>query len=107
MVGINADSAVNKPGRPIQPDVERAELVAALDPVDYAVIFAEPTAERLVRELRPDVYVKGADYSEQDLPEAAAAREVGARVVFVPLVPNRSTSALARALRQAGSSCAS
>jgi bifunctional ADP-heptose synthase (sugar kinase/adenylyltransferase) len=63
------------------------------------VIFDEPTAERLLQRIRPDVYVKGADYSEQTLPEAKTAREVGARLVFMPLTPDRSSSRLLRALR--------
>jgi rfaE bifunctional protein nucleotidyltransferase chain/domain len=100
IVGVNADGAVGKPGRPLVPHSERAELVAALDPVDYVVIFAEPTADALLRALRPHVYVKGADYSEATLPEAATAREVGAELVFVPLVPGRSTSALLERLRE-------
>ncbi|HEX8966277.1 MAG TPA: adenylyltransferase/cytidyltransferase family protein [Chloroflexota bacterium] len=99
VVGVNADSAVAKPGRPLVPDVERAELVASLEPVDYVVIFAESTADALLRELRPDVYVKGADYSEASLPEAATVRQLGARLEFVPLVPDHSTSRLARARR--------
>lgn len=98
VVGVNADTAVHKPGRPLVPDVERAELVAALEPVDFVVIFADDTADALLRAIHPDVYVKGADYSEDTLPEAATAREVGARVEFIPLVPNRSSTALARAL---------
>jgi rfaE bifunctional protein nucleotidyltransferase chain/domain len=98
VVGLNADSAVRKPGRPLVPDVERAELVAALEPVDYVVIFAESTADALLRALRPSVYAKGADYSAETLPEAATAREVGARLAFIPLVPGRSTTELARAL---------
>ena len=100
VVGVNADASVRalKPGRPLVPESERAELVAALSPVDYAVIFADPTADSLLRAVRPDVYVKGGDYTEASLPEAATAREVGAQLVFVPLVPNRSSSALARLL---------
>jgi rfaE bifunctional protein nucleotidyltransferase chain/domain len=94
VVGVNADRAVRKPGRPLVPDVERAELVAALEPVDHVVIFAEPTADELLRAVRPDVYAKGADYSEATLPEAETAREVGAQLAFIPLVPGRSTSAL-------------
>src|SRR5438445_4488174 len=74
VVGVNADSAVHKPGRPFVPDLERAELVAALEPVDYVVIFDAPTADGLLRALRPAVYVKGADYSAETLPEASAAR---------------------------------
>jgi rfaE bifunctional protein nucleotidyltransferase chain/domain len=100
VVGVNADASVQalKPGRPLVPERERAELVAALSPVDYAVIFDQPTADGLLRAIRPDTYVKGGDYTEATLPEAATAREVGARLVFVPLVPNRSSSALVRAL---------
>jgi rfaE bifunctional protein nucleotidyltransferase chain/domain len=99
VVGVNADSAVHKPGRPLMPEAERAELVAALEPVDYVVLFAEPTADALLRAVKPDVYVKGADYAESTLPEADTARDIGAQLLFVELVANRSTSALARALR--------
>ena len=100
VVGINADSAVHKPGRPIVPDTERAELLAALEPVDFVVIFAEDTADQLLREVRPHVYVKGADYSEATLPESATAREVGARLEFVPFVMDRSTTQLLLKLRE-------
>ena len=94
VVGINADAAVDKPGRPLVTDAERAELVAALDPVDFVTIFDQLTADALLRAVRPDVYVKGADYTSETLPEAATAREVGARLVFVPLVAERSSSRL-------------
>lgn len=94
VVGVNADGAVLKPGRPLVPDSERAELVAALAPVDFVVIFAEPTADQLLRGVRPDIYAKGADYSEATLPEAATATTLGAQLVFIPLVAGRSTTAL-------------
>jgi rfaE bifunctional protein nucleotidyltransferase chain/domain len=100
VVGVNADAAVRKPGRPLVADTERAELVAALEPVDHVVMFAEPTADGLLRAIRPDVYAKGADYTSATLPEAATAREVGASVEFIPLVPGRSTSRLARQLHE-------
>jgi len=99
VVGVNADAAVHKPGRPLVPEAERAELVAALEPVDYVVIFGESTADALLGAVRPDVYVKGADYSESTLPEAQTAHAIGAQLMFVELVHNRSTSALARAVR--------
>jgi rfaE bifunctional protein nucleotidyltransferase chain/domain len=99
VVGVNADSVVRKPGRPLVPDAERAELVAALDPVDYVVIFSEPTADALLRAVEPDVYAKGADYTEATLPEAATARAIGAQLAFIPLVAGRSTSALVAQLR--------
>jgi D-glycero-beta-D-manno-heptose 1-phosphate adenylyltransferase len=101
VVGITSDSSVslNKPGRPVVPEVERAELVAALEPVDYAVIFGEPTADGLLRALRPSVYVKGSDYTLETLPEANTARQLGVEIAFVPLIEGRSTSALIDALR--------
>jgi glycerol-3-phosphate cytidylyltransferase len=94
VVGVNADSTVGKPGRPLVPDVERAELVAALEPVDHVVIFHELTADRLLREVRPAVYAKGGDYSAATLPESDTARAVGAELKFIPLVAGHSTSAL-------------
>jgi rfaE bifunctional protein nucleotidyltransferase chain/domain len=102
VVGVNADAAVGKPGRPLVPEAERAELVAALEPVDYVVIFSEPTADSLLRAIRPDVYAKGADYSSTTLPEAPTAREVGARVEFIPLIPGRSTTSLLSRLTSSG-----
>src|SRR5690349_22032106 len=92
VVGINADAAVSKPGRPLVPDAERAELVAALEPVDYVVIFEQLTADQLIQAVRPSIYVKGGDYSEASLPEATTAREVGAEMVFLPLIPDHSSS---------------
>jgi rfaE bifunctional protein nucleotidyltransferase chain/domain len=94
VVGVNADTAVRKPGRPVVPEAERAELVAALEPVDYVVIFAEPTADSLLRAVAPHVYAKGADYTARTLPEASTARQIGARLVLIPLVAGHSTSAL-------------
>ena len=100
VVGINADTAVRKAGRPLVADLERAELVAALEPVDYVVLFDQATADELIRTLRPTIYAKGGDYSEVSLPEATTAREVGAEIVFLPLTPDRSSSRLIRMLEQ-------
>ena len=102
VVGVNDDAAVGKPGRPLVPQTERAELVGALEPVDYVVIFSTPTADSLLHALRPDVYVKGADYTESTLPEATTARHLGAAVVFIPLVEGRSTSGLVDRLSAEG-----
>ncbi len=96
VVGVNEDASVRqiKPGRPLVGQADRAELVAGLAPVDYAVLFSEPTADRLVEAIRPDVYVKGGDYTEETVPEGPTARSVGARIEILPLVPGRSTSEL-------------
>lgn len=97
VVGVNADAGVRRlkgSARPLQPEADRARVVAALRVVDRVVIFSEPTAERLIAELRPDIYVKGADYTLESLPERAAAEAAGARIVLVPLLSGRSTSGL-------------
>lgn len=99
VVGLNSDASVrlNKaPGRPILPETERAELLAALETVDYVVLFDEPTATQLVAAIRPDVYAKGGDYSIETLPEAETVLAYGGRVELVPLHEGRSTSGLIR-----------
>jgi rfaE bifunctional protein nucleotidyltransferase chain/domain len=104
VVGINADESVRRlkgPGRPILPLEQRAELLAALRAVDLVVAFSEDTPLELIRRLRPDVLVKGGDWS----PEQVVGREVveaaGGQVVIVPLVEGSSTTALVRRLRGA------
>ncbi|HEV2122196.1 MAG TPA: adenylyltransferase/cytidyltransferase family protein [Chloroflexota bacterium] len=114
VVGVNADSSVRQikgPDRPLVPEDERAEVLAALVPVDYVVIFREPTAERLVSLVRPHVYAKGADYAaarsedgpppidETRLPEATVVRRHGGQVALIPLAPGRSTTDLVRRIR--------
>jgi bifunctional ADP-heptose synthase (sugar kinase/adenylyltransferase) len=67
-------------------------LVSALEPVDYAIIFDHDDPSTLIRSLRPHVHVKGGDYTPEMLPEAGAAREVGARIEILSLVAGRSTT---------------
>ena len=96
-VGLNSDASAARlkgPARPLLPEGERALLLTALRSVDCVVIFEEDTAEALLRELRPHVYVKGGDYSLASLPEAAAAEAVGAEVRLLPVTAGRSTSAI-------------
>lgn len=101
-VGLNSDASTRRikgPQRPLVPQEERALVVAALECVDFVIVFDEDTAEALVVELRPDVYVKGGDYaSDADLPEAAVVRGYGGRVEILPLVAGRSTSAIIRSI---------
>jgi bifunctional ADP-heptose synthase (sugar kinase/adenylyltransferase) len=76
-------------------------LLAALEMVDHVVIFPEKRATRLVKELRPDIYAKGGDYTIEtlDQEEVAALREVGARIEILPLVPGKSTTQLIKATK--------
>ncbi len=99
IVAVNSDAstrALKGPSRPIVPEAERAELLAALRCVDLVTIFDDLTAEKILESLRPDVYVKGADYgpTARPLPEAEVARRIGARVELIALTPEHSTSAL-------------
>ena len=97
VVCVNSDASVRSykaPGRPIVRQAERAELIAGLACVDYVVIFDEPTAARLVEAIRPDVYVKGADYATKPLPERPIVEAYGGTVVLVPLEAGHSTTDL-------------
>jgi rfaE bifunctional protein nucleotidyltransferase chain/domain len=94
IVGLNSDAStrlLKGEKRPFVPQVKRAQLLAALQCVDYVIIFEERTAERLLATLKPEVYVKGGDWAIEDLPEAKAVAEYGGRVEILPQVPSRST----------------
>jgi rfaE bifunctional protein nucleotidyltransferase chain/domain len=105
VVGVNSDASVRRlkgSSRPIMPAAERAELVAALACVDYAVVFDEDTPETCIRLLRPAVHCKGADYAPphgKPLPEAPLVESYGGRVVFLPLGAGLSTTELLRRMR--------
>ncbi len=99
VVAVNSDESVKAlkgHSRPIIADVERAELLASLRSVDLVTIFDDLTAERLLEEIRPDVYVKGADYGPhgRPLPESEVAARIGTRVELIELTPGRSTSTI-------------
>jgi len=99
VVGINSDASVRGykgQGRPVVPQDERAEIVAALRAVDYVTIFEEPTATHLVEALQPDIYVKGGDYaaSGKPLPESEAVLSYGGEVRILPYVEGHSASEL-------------
>jgi phosphoheptose isomerase len=103
IVGVNGDASVraNKgPERPIYRCEERVALLAALELVDAILVFDDPTPERVLAELRPDVHVKGADYAPphgKPIPERAIVEGYGGRIAFLPMVPGRSsTETLAR-----------
>lgn len=97
VVMLNSDASVQRlkgPQRPILPEQDRAELLAGLGCVDYVVLFEEDTPEPLMEIIRPDFHAKGAQYNEDNLPEMATLRKIGAQVKFVPMVENRSTTSV-------------
>ncbi len=86
IVAINDDPSVETlkgRGRPILPAADRAEIVAALRGIDYVVIFNEPTVERLLMRLRPEVHCKGSDYTVDSVPERAVVQSYGGRTAIV------------------------
>jgi rfaE bifunctional protein nucleotidyltransferase chain/domain len=97
VVGVNSDRSVailKGPGRPLLPAQARAELVAALEPVDYVVIFDELNAEAMLSELRPHVHCKGPDYTAETVPEGALAKRLGIAVAIVGDPKDHSTRSL-------------
>ena len=106
VVGLNGDDSVRRlkgEGRPLVSEGDRAELLAALEPVDRVVLFHEDTPARIIGRLLPDVLVKGGDYAPEDVVGADAVRGAGGRVVIVPLKEGLSTRGLiARVLERYG-----
>jgi rfaE bifunctional protein nucleotidyltransferase chain/domain len=95
ILALNSDSSVRSikgPMRPIVPEAERAEVVAALDSVDYVTVFDELTPLELIEFLRPDVIVKGGDWAEKDIVGAEAVRKWGGRVAIMPEIEGASTT---------------
>ena len=95
IIGLNSDSSVRSlkgEGRPIKAAEERANILASLRFVDYITIFNEPTPENLIREIRPDILVKGDDYKIDEVVGREIVEGYGARVELVPIVKGLSTS---------------
>jgi rfaE bifunctional protein nucleotidyltransferase chain/domain len=97
IVAINSDrsvKAIKGPRRPVLPENDRAELIAAMEMVDYVVLFDEPDPYRLIAELNPDVLVKGGDWSAEKIIGADVVERNGGRVAVVPYLKGLSTSAI-------------
>ncbi|HEY4734916.1 MAG TPA: D-glycero-beta-D-manno-heptose 1-phosphate adenylyltransferase [Gemmatimonadaceae bacterium] len=103
VVGINSDESVRRlkgPTRPVRSDAERAYVLAALECVDLVVVFPEDTPLNLVKRLKPDVIVKGGDYTEETIVGSAEVKGWGGSVVVVPLTAGHSTTAIIRKLSE-------
>ena len=99
VVAVNSDESVRTlkgEGRPIMPEAERAEIVAALADVDAVTVFPEPDVRTIIREIRPDIQAKGTDYTAESVPERDAVAEYGGRVEIVGDSKNHSTSEIIR-----------
>ncbi len=96
VVALNSDESVrglNKaPGRPINTLEDRMAVIAALRCVDFVLCFTEQTPENLIASLKPDIHVKGGDYSPDQLPETKIVRSYGGEVIILPFLTGRSTT---------------
>ena len=102
IVGVNSDASVRRlkgPGRPVRNEAERAYVLAAFETVDCVVLFDQDTPLELVNALRPDVLVKGGDYTEATIVGAPDVRSWGGDVRVIPLTPGQSTTNILRTLR--------
>jgi D-beta-D-heptose 7-phosphate kinase/D-beta-D-heptose 1-phosphate adenosyltransferase len=107
VVGINSDASVGRlkgPERPLMPQAERAALLAGLDCVNAVAVFDEDTPLEMIRFVRPDVLVKGADYRIDQVVGRDLVEAAGGKVVLVPLVPDRSTSGIVARMKASGGS---
>ena len=102
VVGVNSDDSVRRlkgPTRPVRSAPERCYVLAALGMVDAVVTFEQDTPLELITKLRPDVLVKGGDYTEESIVGAREVREWGGEVVVIPLTPGHSTTSTIERLR--------
>ena len=105
LVGVNSDASARRlgkgPSRPLNSEGDRACVVAALQAVDYVVVFDESTPCELIERVRPDIYVKGGDYDIETLRETALVRSWGGRALAIPFVDGYSTTRLVERIRGA------
>ena len=107
IIGMNSDKSVRSlkkgPDRPIVPQAERAKVLAALSCVDHVVVFNEPTPQKLIETLKPDILIKGADWRGKKVAGADAVKAIGGRVEFITYIQGLSTTNI---IEKIGRSCA-
>lgn len=102
VLALNSDQSVRAlkgAGRPILSELERAEILSAFESVDVVLIFDDPTVDRILQTLRPDIHAKGTDYSVDSVPERETVRSYGGRVAIVGDPKDHSTRDMLRALK--------
>ena len=103
VLAVNSDSSVKElkgKNRPFVPENERLEMLAALEMVDYLVLFSEADCKAVIDQLKPQIYVKGGDYRIEDLPEAEVVYSYGGKIVLITEIKGRSTSNLINKIRR-------
>jgi rfaE bifunctional protein nucleotidyltransferase chain/domain len=103
LVAVNSDASVRRnkgPGRPVTPAEERAEVLCALECVDWVTVFDEPTVDGLLRAVRPAIHAKGTDYTPETVPERETVREIGATIAIVGDPKDHATSDLLERIRR-------
>jgi len=106
IVGLNSDASVRRlkgPERPVRTEADRAYVLASLEAVDVVTVFDQDTPLELIRTLRPDIIVKGGDYTPDTIVGATDVRGWGGDVVVIPLTPNQSTTSIINTLRGSSS----
>jgi rfaE bifunctional protein nucleotidyltransferase chain/domain len=103
LVGLNGDGSVRQlkgPNRPVNCEADRAAILAALESVNGVCVFPEKTATNFLAHAQPDIYVKGGDYTLETLnpEERRAVEQAGGKIIILPVVPGRSTTALLAAI---------
>ncbi|MCK4913981.1 MAG: D-glycero-beta-D-manno-heptose 1-phosphate adenylyltransferase, partial [Planctomycetes bacterium] len=103
IVGLNSDSsvkAIKGPSRPINNQYDRAAVLAAMETVDYIIIFDEPTPQNLIEKIKPNVLVKGQDWAEKGVVGQKFVESYGGKVVLAPLVKGKSSTATIEKMKQ-------
>lgn len=103
IVGLNKDKSISKlkgKNRPIMKEKYRAEILASFEMVDFVVLFGEETPEKLIKEIKPLILVKGADYKNKKVVEKEIVEKYGGKIVFCPLVKNCSTSLIIKKIKE-------
>lgn len=100
---LNSDKSVKTikgDGRPVNTENDRAEVLCALNSVDYVILFDEESPKSLIKKIKPDIHTKGADYTQKSFPEADAVLQNGGRIEFIEFVEGKSTTGLIEAIKK-------